>query len=137
MKYAARTEDGRWTGAVYAQKTGTIVAHHAQYRETILPVSCLREVEGGWEADLPTIGEERAVMACSQFQGREILRRDGLYEQAAAVIAASENATLIGAWEEASTWNRLSPFIMDMGDALNLTPEQIDDLFRRAAEIAA
>lgn len=76
-------------------------------------------------------------MSCSRYQGREALRRAGLFDAAVQQVSESGDATMQGAWEETTTWNRTSPFIEQMGGALGLTPEQIDDLFNTATTITA
>ena len=137
MLYAAQRKDGTWTGALYAEVTERIRAHHQGYEETLHPVLGIREEGGVIIADLPGIDQLRAVMSCTRFQGREALRQAGLFDQARQLIDDSQDATMAGAWDEASVWNRMSPFILKMGGALGLTEDEIDDLFHCAAEITA
>lgn len=136
MFYAARQEDGSWTGALYVEVTDRIRAHHEGFGETLHPVIDLRQQDGQWVADTPSQEQLRGTMSCSRFQGREALRQAGLFDQADRLIAQG-NETMQAAWNEASVWNRTSPFILQMGDAMELTPEQIDDLFVQAANISA
>lgn len=137
MKYAAQTEDGIWTGAIYEELTDRITAHHAQYAETLHPVIDLIEVDGLWSATLPSIEELREIMSCTRFQGREVLRQDDLLDAADAAILASGDETLIGAWRDTATWTRASQNITAIGAALGLDDHQIDMLFFRATTISA
>ncbi|MGR3199461.1 MAG: hypothetical protein ACU0DM_12080 [Paracoccus sp. (in: a-proteobacteria)] len=41
MKYAAQTADGSWTGALYDERTDRAVAHHADFGESLVPVTAL------------------------------------------------------------------------------------------------
>lgn len=73
----------------------------------------------------------------SRFQARAALAMAGLLTQVDAAIAASGNILAQLAWADAQVFERGSPTIAAMAGALGLTAEQIDDLFRQAAKIAA
>lgn len=82
------------------------------------------------------LAAERAGMVASRFQAKAALLEAGLLEQVEAVLAdASPVARL--AWVEAVEFRRWSPTILAAAEALNLTPEQVDDLFRLAMTIEA
>lgn len=137
MRYAAIDAEGRATGAIYDTKTAGIVAHHAAYGETLIPVADLVEAEDGWQV-IPARPEDlRATMAVSRFQARAALRAAGLLDQVEAMVQASGDPLRIDAWAEAVEIRRLSPMIVDLGAALGLSDEQIDDLFRAASAIEA
>lgn len=77
----------------------------------------------------------REDMVVSRFQGRVALSRAGLLDAAEAAAVAAGGETLM-AWQEALEWRRTSPTIAALAAALGLTDEQVDDLFRAAADIA-
>lgn len=141
MRFAAIDDDGRATGALYDTTSAEIVAHHAAYGETLIPVADL--VNTGtddapvWEVVPPSPQDRRAAMTVSRFQARAALRVAGLFDAAEAAIAASADPILIEAWASASEFRRTSPSIAAMGAALGLTDEQVDDLFDAAARIEA
>jgi len=58
----------------------------------------------------------------------------GLYSQVEAAVAASAAPVQI-AWNNATAFRRDDPFVLAIGQALNLTSDQIDDLFRNAATL--
>lgn len=78
----------------------------------------------------------RNAAVCSPFQGRMALSKAGLLSQAQTLIDAGDEKTKT-AWEYALEWRRVSPMISTLGAALNLSDEQIDDLFKEAAQISA
>ena len=137
MKYAARRDDGTWTGALYEELTTRCRDWHAQFDEELRPVLDLHLVGGVWQPNLPTVQQERETWSVSRFQARQSLLNAGLLEQADNLIRASGDALIIGAWDDAQTFERLSPTIQSMAAALNLTEETVDDLFRAAMEIEA
>ena len=86
------------------------------------------------EADL--LAEERAFMRCSRFQARAALHNAGLLVSVEAAVAAADPFTQI-AWADATEFRRESPTIAALAAAVGLTGEDIDDLFRAAAQIVA
>ena len=79
---------------------------------------------------------ERAGMVCSRFQAKAALLSAGLLD---AVEAAMDQADPVAqlAWREAVEFRRNSPTIAALLVALDLTDEQLDDLFRAAMQIEA
>lgn len=73
----------------------------------------------------------------SRFQARAALLQAGLLDTATAAIGASGNVFAQLAWAEAAEWRRDSPTLLALAEGIGLTSEQIDDLFRTAAEITA
>ena len=57
-----------------------------------------------------------------------------LLSQVQAIVDAGDEK-IKTAWEYALEWRRVSPMIVDLSAALNLTDDQIDDLFRSAQSI--
>lgn len=137
MKHAVQRQDGSWTGAIYEEVTERITDHHAQFSEVLVPVHSLAFVGGEWQATLPSIGEARASWSVSRFQARQALLNAGLLEQADTMIRDSGNQLIIGAWEDAQIFERLSPTIQSIAAALELPEEVVDDLFLQAMQIEA
>lgn len=72
-------------------------------------------------------------------KGRITLHRAGLLSQVEAAISAIPDESVRTEakieWEYAQTIDRNSPFTLLLGNALNLTEDQLDDLFISANEI--
>jgi hypothetical protein len=67
-------------------------------------------------------------------QARLALLQAGLLDQVQAAVDAAGGATKI-TWEYALEIKRTDPMITAIGSALNLAPEQIDNLFQLAATL--
>lgn len=141
MKYAAKTEAGDWTGTFYDQLTPAIRAHHTQFGETLEPVADLQNIgteeAPEWVADPAALEDQRAAMVVSRFQARAALIQAGLIDAAETAIRGSGDQMMIAAWDHALEFRRLSPAIIGMGAALQLTDEAVDGLFASAALITA
>lgn len=72
----------------------------------------------------------------SRFQARAALMDAGLLADVELAIAGASPIVQL-AWAEATEWRRDSPTMAEIGSLLGLTSEQIDDLFRAAAQITA
>lgn len=82
------------------------------------------------------LAAERAAMQCSRFQAKAALLSAGLLPQVEVEIAAADPMTQL-AWFEAVEYRRNSPTILALAAALDLSDEQVDDLFRAAMQIEA
>lgn len=82
------------------------------------------------------LAAERAAMQCSRFQAKAALLSAGLLPQVEVEIAAADPMTQL-AWLEAVEYRRNSPTILALAAALDLSDEQVDDLFRAAMQIEA
>lgn len=82
------------------------------------------------------LAAERAGMECSRFQAKAALHLAGLLPAVEAAIAQADPVTQL-AWAEAVEYRRNSPTILALAGALELTDEQVDDLFRAAMQIEA
>lgn len=82
------------------------------------------------------LAAERATMRCSRFQARAALHNAGFLGAVEAAVAAADPFVQI-AWQDATEFYRGSPTIAALQAAVGLTDEQIDDLFRAAAQIVA
>lgn len=74
--------------------------------------------------------------AVSPYQARVALHHANLLPTVTAFMnseAAPAEAKI--AWEYATQFERHSPFIESLGPLLNLTEQQIDDLFRTASQV--
>jgi len=96
--------------------------------------------DGAWVHVPPDPAEalaaERNSMVCSRFQAKAALHLAGLLPQVEAAIAQADPVTQI-AWAETVEYRRNSPTILALAGALELTDEQVDDLFRAAVQIQA
>lgn len=76
----------------------------------------------------------RARMTVSPLQIRRALRQSGLFEAVVAFIASASD-DVRDAWEYALQIDRADPLIAGAAQALGVTDEQVDDLFRLAATL--
>jgi len=95
-----------------------------------------------WERGVMIVNETpRSEMKCSPRQGLIAMAQTGLegYENllqaVEGIIYSSGNQSLIISWERSTEWRRDDPRFDMIGAALQLTPEQIDQLFFRAMSI--
>lgn len=72
--------------------------------------------------------QENPIGPVSRAEGRLALHRAGLLEQAEALIAQADIEARIW-YTDAQFWERDHPVVVTMGQALGLTPEQIDQMF--------
>lgn len=63
------------------------------------------------------------------WQIRKALNQIGLRSAVEAAVAASTDQDLKDGWAVATEFNRLSPFVIDMGAALGKTDAELDALF--------
>lgn len=84
------------------------------------------------------LDKKRRGMVVSRFQARAALRQMGLRSQVDDIMADPETDPLVlDAWQDATEFRRTSPTVAAMADALELSPEQVDELFETAADIEA
>lgn len=72
------------------------------------------------------------VTIVTPLQAKRALNKAGLLAQVKSAVAAADIETQL-AWESALSFERNSPFILNMGAVLGLTSAQIDALFISAA----
>jgi len=83
---------------------------------------------------IPEPVDPNAVPATiTRTQARLVLHRAGLLPEVLKVIEAGGVEAQI--WYEAAEWNRSSPVLAGMAQALGFTDEQVDNLFRAAGAI--
>lgn len=74
----------------------------------------------------------------SRFQARAALHNAGLLSAVETLIHNEETDPIVKlAWQDATEFRRDSPTVVTMALALKLSADQIDDLFRAAAQITA
>lgn len=84
------------------------------------------------------LAAERSSMTCSRFQAKAALSQAGLLEQVETLMADPTTPVITRlAWQDAQEFQRASPTIAAMAQALSLTDAQLDDLFRDAMGIVA
>jgi hypothetical protein len=72
----------------------------------------------------------------SRFQAKAALAAAGKLDQVEVLIAAADQFTRL-AWSESANWHRNSQTLQSVQTAAGLTDEEVDDLFRAAAQIEA
>ena len=78
--------------------------------------------------------KRRERMQVTRYQAKAALFDAGLLDQCEAVVAGSDDPQLKIAWQEAG-FIRRSAFVDYVGAQLNMTPEQLDQLFIAASKI--
>lgn len=71
----------------------------------------------------------------TNLQARLALLNAGLLGAVEDAVKTSANAELKMAWEYAQNFYRQSPALMQLATALQLTPQQLDELFTAASQI--
>lgn len=75
----------------------------------------------------------RSKISCTPRQARLALLAVGILDQVDAAIASIEDETARAgaaiAWEYATEVNRLDPWVVQLGGALGMSDEQLDELF--------
>ena len=81
-----------------------------------------------------SLRKRRERMHVTRYQAKAALLEAGLLDQCESIVQAANDPQLNIAWQEAG-FIRLSSFVDFVGEQLNLTPEQLDDLFIAASKI--
>lgn len=105
-----------------------------------IEVNCATGEIAPVDVALPTAEELRAAISpVTSRQARLALFGAGMLaqaEQALQALPSPEKEAALIEWEYAAEVQRSHPLITAMAEALGLSDEQIDDLFRSAAAIA-
>ena len=100
--------------------------------------------DGAWEVETAQPPEPEPLppqvpQQVTRAQGKAVLIQMGLWQQVLDFVAAIPDSTQRAlaevALHDTQNWQRSSPFLNQAADALGLTPEQMDDLFRNASQI--
>lgn len=86
------------------------------------------------EVDALPVAVDPIPQVVSMAQARITLRRATLLSTVNALIAAADAETQ-DAWEYATELRRDIPLVLTLAGALNLTSQQVDDLFTAAAAV--
>jgi len=82
--------------------------------------------------------QERQSMQVSRFQARAALSQAGMLADVQTYMDDVNTPEIERlAWQDAQSFKRLSPTIVNVGTSLGLTDIQMDELFRTAATIEA
>jgi len=80
--------------------------------------------------------QKRQRMICTNYQARAVLIQLNLYSAVENIMSDPQTDPMAKiAWEYASNFYRISPFVNSMASVLNLTDEQLDDLFEQAMAV--
>lgn len=80
----------------------------------------------------------REATVVSRFQARAALRQAGLRGQIEAIMDdPATDPLVVDAWADAQEFKRMSPTVLSLASALELTAAQVDELFRNALTIEA
>ncbi len=69
------------------------------------------------------------------WKARAALKMAGKFEAASQAVASSNSFAVQEAFEYGTEWHRASPAVNAMAQAIGMTSEEVDDLFRQAAAI--
>jgi len=81
----------------------------------------------------PPVDPNSVPATITRTQARLVLHRAGLLDTVLQIIEAGGVEAQI--WYEANEWNRASPVLAGMAQAMGFTDEQVDNLFRVAGAI--
>lgn len=148
--YYSQSTGGFYDDAIHKTLPEDAVEISAEIRQSLLDgQSQGKRITAGDDgypvlADEPQLSEaellerERGAMVVSRFQAIAALHVSGRLAQVKAFMAGPETDPLVViAFNEAQTFRRTSPTIQAVATELNLTDEQVDDLFRMASTIDA
>ncbi len=71
--------------------------------------------------------------SCTALQGRLALGQT--FCEQVTLMLPNMDWSARQAWEYATTWHRKSPLLVDLAKAFNMSPEQVDGLFRLAVTL--
>lgn len=141
MIYTVRDADGALCGVSYPSISPAIVAHHAQFGETLEPADRIENhgTEGFpiWRAYPPDPQDLRAAQESSRFQLRRALQVRGVLDRADEAMNVGDDQDTVEAWLHGQQFNRLSPTVLSLGAVLGLSDDDMDDVFAEAREIQA
>lgn len=81
------------------------------------------------EETMPPIPE---VVSCSAWQIRKALNALGLRDAVESIVAASDNPVVKDGWEFASEFFNNDPFVLQMGQVIGKTNEEVTDIIKYA-----
>lgn len=121
--------------------TGDVFAYELDGSQDADILSTLRQMSAAEIANHlnPPPAPEPVPQTISRAQGRLVLYRAGLWAQVQDYVAGitnpAEQFEADTALNHTTDWQRSSPFLGRAAQALGLNGQQLDDLFRQAAQI--
>jgi hypothetical protein len=103
--------------------------------EILFAEAASAEQKAAAQAILDSFAANEVPATVSRFQAKAALMQAGLYEQVEAAIAGANDPLVTLAWNEALSFERGSPTIAGIAQAVGLSDAQVDDLFRAARAI--
>jgi hypothetical protein len=86
------------------------------------------------EYDASKLLKSRQAMTVSNVDLRLAMNEEGVYGAVEGAMAKSTNTTELEIqWNFSSTINRLDPWVVEITSALDMTEDQVDNLFSKAA----
>ena len=86
------------------------------------------------EYEANKLQKRREAMTVSNVDLRLAMNEEGVYGAVEGAMAKSTNTTELEIhWTFSSTINRLEPWVIEITSALDMTEDQVDDLFSKAA----
>jgi hypothetical protein len=86
------------------------------------------------EYEANKLQKRREAMTVSNVDLRLAMNEEGVYGSVEGAMAKSTNTTELEIhWTFSSTINRLDPWVIEITSALDMTEDQVDDLFSKAA----
>ena len=86
------------------------------------------------EYDAQRLQKRRQAMTVSNVDLRLAMNEEGVYGAVEGAMAKSTNTTELEIqWTFSSTINRLDPWVVEITSALDMTEDQVDNLFSKAA----
>jgi hypothetical protein len=86
------------------------------------------------EYDASKLQKRREAMTVSNVDLRLAMNEEGVYGSVEGAMAKSTNTTELEIqWNFSSTINRLDPWVIEITSALDMTEDQVDALFSKAA----
>lgn len=143
MNYAVVGQDGNFTGVVYTTMTPEIKSHHTKFDQTLKPVWGLIEhidADTG-EATYTEKDPDKPIVpqVLSRAQARGALILAGLIDQVQPAIDSIEDplqrALVQNDWDNRLDFQRDYPNLLTIASAIELTDEQIDQLFIEGAKL--
>lgn len=87
------------------------------------------------EREAAALQAKRSGMNVSPFQAKAALLQAGQLDAVEAAVTASSDPLIKLAWVNAIQYQRLSPMVVGIGEALSWTDQELDQLFEAAALI--
>lgn len=108
-------------------ETGEVITVDLTPEEIAEQDALAQQIQSEFDAFVP--------LSVPMWAVRTVLENNGLFEQAQSLVTASNDVALKNIWEYGNFADRNSVAINSLALALNLTSEQVDQMFRDANSI--